>query len=60
MTKKKEEFSPEPDAVEPEIVQAPDSPTKAAFRKHIERYATQNPKKFAIKEQALLKKLNTL
>ena len=38
----------------------PDSPEKANFRIILERYKKQNPKKYAIKEQVLLNKLNSL
>ncbi len=37
-----------------------DSAAKAEYRKIIEAYKKQNPKKYAIKEKALLAKLETL
>ena len=55
----KKEPTTEVPVVKPAVA-LPDSPAKAAFRKHIEFYAKQNPKKYALKEQALLKKLNSL
>ena len=41
-------------------VTADDSEAKQAFRIHMALYKKQNPKKYALKEQALLKKLNSL
>lgn len=34
--------------------------TKAQFKELIERYKEQNPSKYALKEEVLLKKLNSL
>ena len=38
----------------------PDSPAKEAFRLLIERYKEQNPVKYALKKEALEKKLNSI
>jgi hypothetical protein len=46
------------DPVSPEVSE--DSPQKAEFRAFIEKYAKQNPEKYALKKEALEAKLNTL
>lgn len=51
---------PEDGADESEDDPSEDSPAKAAYRAHIEAYAKQNPKKYELKKEALLAKLNTL
>lgn len=58
MKKKIDEVS----GIEAEDIQEskPDSPAKIAFRAHIAAYAKQNPKKYELKEEALLKKLESL
>ncbi len=60
MPKKKEEIVVEEEEEVLEESPVPESEEKQAFRELIEKYKTQNPKKYAEKKERLEEKLNQM